>query len=73
MWKINGIFSFFYGLHLGVIGMFPHAVIDLTIFEYLKASIIARKARLQHCHKDDVPLSNVSTGAIGAFSGAHRI
>jgi solute carrier family 25 (mitochondrial phosphate transporter), member 23/24/25/41 len=71
MWQINGIFSFFYGLHLGVVGMFPHAVIDLTtIFEYLKASIIARKARLQHFHKYDVSLSNVSTGAVGAFSGA---
>ncbi|KAN0079076.1 Mitochondrial carrier domain containing protein [Elaphomyces granulatus] len=70
MWQTNGILSFFRGLPLGVIGMFPYAAIDLTTFEYLKASILARKARLQHCHEDDVPLSNFTTGAIGAFSGA---
>ncbi|EQL36135.1 calcium dependent mitochondrial carrier protein [Blastomyces dermatitidis ER-3] len=70
MWTGNGIHSFFRGLPLGLIGMFPYAAIDLTTFEYLKSILLARKARIYHCHEDDVPLSNFATGAIGAFSGA---
>ncbi|EER38457.1 mitochondrial carrier protein [Histoplasma capsulatum var. duboisii H88] len=70
MWTTNGFHSFFRGLPLGLIGMFPYAAIDLTTFEYLKSILLARKAKLYHCHEDDVPLSNSATGAIGAFSGA---
>ncbi|PGH11730.1 hypothetical protein AJ80_06991 [Polytolypa hystricis UAMH7299] len=70
MWVSHGIQSFFRGLPLGLIGMFPYAAIDLTTFEYLKARLVARKARLNHCHEDDAPIGNFSTAAIGAFSGA---
>lgn len=70
MWQTNGVLSYFRGLPLGLIGMFPYAAIDLSMFEYLKAKLLARKARLHRCHEDDVPLSNFTTGAIGAFSGA---
>lgn len=70
MWQTNGIFTFFRGLPLGLIGMFPYAAIDLSTFEYLKSRLLARKARTNRCHEDDVPLSNFTTGAIGAFSGA---
>ncbi|KAK2759171.1 hypothetical protein FQN54_003271 [Arachnomyces sp. PD_36] len=70
MWKQNGALSFFRGLPLGLIGMFPYAAIDLTTFETLKSTLVARKARLYRCHEDDVPLDNFSTGVIGAFSGA---
>ncbi|KAK2751477.1 hypothetical protein FQN55_000752 [Onygenales sp. PD_40] len=70
MWTGSGPISFFRGLPLGLIGMFPYAAIDLATFEYLKSTLVARKARLNHCHEDDVPLNNFTTGAIGAFSGA---
>ncbi|KKZ67574.1 hypothetical protein EMCG_06750 [[Emmonsia] crescens] len=70
MWTTNRFHSFFRGLPLGLIGMFPYAAIDLTTFEYLKSILLARKAKLHHCHEDDIPLDNVATGAIGAFSGA---
>ncbi|OAX79154.1 hypothetical protein ACJ72_06527 [Emergomyces africanus] len=70
MWAANRFQSFFRGLPLGLIGMFPYAAIDLTTFEYLKSILLARKAKLYHCHEDDVPLNNFATGAIGAFSGA---
>jgi solute carrier family 25 phosphate transporter 23/24/25/41 len=70
MINTNGILGFFRGLPLGLVGMFPYAAIDLTTFEYLKRALLARKARLNHCHEDDVPLNNFTTGAIGAFSGA---
>jgi Mitochondrial carrier protein. len=64
------VFGFFRGLPLGLIGMFPYAAVDLTTFEYLKRGLLARKARIHGCHEDDVPLSNFTTGSIGAFSGA---
>ncbi|KAK1142708.1 hypothetical protein N8T08_007339 [Aspergillus melleus] len=65
----HGPFGFFRGLPLGLFGMFPYAAIDLTTFEYLKRGLLARKARMHHCHEDDVPLNNFTTGAIGALSG----
>ncbi|EED13076.1 calcium dependent mitochondrial carrier protein, putative [Talaromyces stipitatus ATCC 10500] len=70
MWQTTGGFAFFRGLPLGLMGMFPYAAIDLSTFEYLKRRLVARKARQEKCHEDDVPLSNFTTGAIGAFSGA---
>ncbi|PYI14622.1 mitochondrial carrier [Aspergillus japonicus CBS 114.51] len=69
VWNKHGIFGFFRGLPLGLVGMFPYAAIDLTTFEYMKRALIARKARLHNCHEDDVPLNNFTTGAIGATSG----
>lgn len=69
MWATNGIQSYFRGLPLGLIGMFPYAALDLMMFEYLKRELVSRKARLLHCHEDDAPLNNFTTGAIGAFSG----
>ncbi|EFE33964.1 uncharacterized protein ARB_07428 [Trichophyton benhamiae CBS 112371] len=70
MWQTNGISGYFRGLPLGLLGMFPFAAIDLMTFEYLKSTLVSRSARLAHCHESDVQLSNFSTGAIGAFSGA---
>ncbi|KAJ5141875.1 hypothetical protein N7526_002870 [Penicillium atrosanguineum] len=69
VWNHNGLFGFFRGLPLGLVGMFPYAAIDLTTFEYLKRALLARQARLSHCHEDDINLGNFLTGAIGALSG----
>ncbi|KAJ5121650.1 uncharacterized protein N7515_009611 [Penicillium bovifimosum] len=70
VWNKNGLVGFFRGLPLGLVGMFPYAAIDLSTFEYLKRTLLAKKARDCGCHEDDVPLGNFSTGAIGAISGA---
>lgn len=70
MWQTSGVFAFFRGLPLGLMGTFPYAAIDLSTFEYLKSYLIARKARLEHLHESDTTLSNFTTAAIGAFSGA---
>ena len=70
MWATSGVRSFYRGLPMGLIGMFPYSAIDLTTFEYLKQIIIRRKARLNQCDDDDVALSNFTTASIGAFSGA---
>ncbi|EAW14436.1 calcium-binding mitochondrial carrier protein [Aspergillus clavatus NRRL 1] len=69
VWERAGLLGFFRGLPLGVFGMFPYAAIDLTTFEYLKRALLARQAQINHCHEDDVPLNNFTTGAIGAISG----
>lgn len=69
VWGTYGLLGFFRGLPLGLTGMFPYAAIDLSTFEYLKRALLARKARKHHCHEDDVPLNNFTTGAIGALSG----
>ena len=55
---------------MGLAGMFPYSAIDLFIFENLKSLMLARKARVHRCHESDVPIGNMATGAIGAFSGA---
>lgn len=70
MWKQSGIFSYYKGLGMGLAGMFPYSAIDLYVFEGLKRALLARKARSNRCHEEDVILGNVATGAIGAFSGA---
>lgn len=70
VWTKHGLLGFFRGLPLGLVGMFPYAAIDLTTFEYLKRAVLARQARANHCHEDDIPLNNFTTGVIGAISGA---
>ncbi|KAF6235999.1 hypothetical protein HO173_005627 [Letharia columbiana] len=70
MWATSGVRSFYRGLPMGLVGMFPYSAIDLTTFEYLKQIISRRKARLKKCDEDDVTLSNFTTASIGAFSGA---
>jgi solute carrier family 25 phosphate transporter 23/24/25/41 len=72
MWHTNGIISFYRGLPMGLVGMFPYAAIDLTTFEYLKRYFIARRARHLRCHEEDpeAQLGNFATAGIGAFSGA---
>ncbi|KAJ5178299.1 uncharacterized protein N7500_000998 [Penicillium coprophilum] len=69
VWNKSGLVGFFRGLPLGLVGVFPYAAIDLSTFEYLKRTLLAKKARETGCHEDDVPLGNFTTGAIGAMSG----
>ncbi|KAK3174319.1 hypothetical protein OEA41_001563 [Lepraria neglecta] len=70
MWTSSGLRSFYRGLPMGLVGMFPYSAIDLTTFEYLKQFMTNRKARLNHTDEDDTTLSNFTTAGIGAFSGA---
>ena len=70
MWRNSGVFAYYPGLPMGLAGMFPYSAIHLATFEYLKRLIVSRRAKAQRCHEEDVPLGNVATGVIGAFSGA---
>ena len=71
MWR-QGPLTFYRGLPLGLVGMFPYSSIDLTTFEYLKQSISERNARrlnISPDHEDAQP-GNFTTASIGAISGA---
>ncbi|KAL8940447.1 MAG: hypothetical protein Q9216_002817 [Gyalolechia sp. 2 TL-2023] len=70
MWKRNGIRSFYRGLPMGLVGMFPYSAIDLTTFEYTKRSVVSYNAKKRHCHEDDASPGNFATACMGAFSGA---
>lgn len=70
MWKTNGIRSFYRGLPLGLVGMFPYSAIDLTTFEYTKRFVISYNAKKRGCHEEDAMPGNFMTAALGAFSGA---
>ncbi|KAF2164842.1 hypothetical protein M409DRAFT_24747 [Zasmidium cellare ATCC 36951] len=72
MWRRNGIVTFYKGLPMGLVGMFPYAAIDLSVFETLKKKIIARKRRLDPTikHDEDALPGNFSLALMGGFSGA---
>ncbi|KAI4727486.1 hypothetical protein E4T49_04742 [Aureobasidium sp. EXF-10728] len=70
MWGKNGIFSFYRGLPMGLVGMFPYAAIDLGTFEYLKRSITAYNVKKYGGHEADAAPSSFTTALIGGFSGA---
>ncbi|KAI9842614.1 MAG: hypothetical protein M1837_007052 [Sclerophora amabilis] len=70
MWRANGIRSYYRGLPMGLVGMFPYAAIDLGTFEYLKRAIASRNARLRGCHEEDAAPGSFATAGIGAVSGA---
>lgn len=70
MWKQGGIWPYYRGLGMGLVGMFPYSAIDLFIFENCKRFVLSRKAKAQGVHEEDVEMGNFITGAIGASSGA---
>jgi len=70
MWTAGGFRPFYRGLGMGLAGMFPYSAIDLFIFEACKHLVLTRKAKAQGVHEEDVEMNNVTTGVIGASSGA---
>lgn len=70
MWRQGKLRPYYRGLGMGLAGMFPYSAIDLFIFENCKSFILARKAKQQMVHEEDVVMGNVITAAIGASSGA---
>lgn len=70
MWRQGKLGPYYRGLGMGLAGMFPYSAIDLFIFENCKHYVLARKAKKNRCHEEDVDMSNLITGIIGATSGA---
>ncbi|KAL8906503.1 MAG: hypothetical protein Q9207_001989 [Kuettlingeria erythrocarpa] len=70
MWNKNGLRSFYRGLPLGLVGIFPYSAIDLTTFEYTKRFIVSYNVNRYHCHEDEAAPGTTMTLLIGGFSGA---
>ena len=70
MYQQGGMRTYYRGLTMGLVGMFPYAAIDLGTFEFLKGKLTSRRARLTGCHEDDALLAGWETAGVGAFSGA---
>ena len=70
MWSTQGLRSFYRGLPMGLLGMFPYSAIDLSTYEYLKKRLTARNAAARHCPEANAAPGNFMTAGIGAFSGA---
>ncbi|EGP84463.1 uncharacterized protein MYCGRDRAFT_101279 [Zymoseptoria tritici IPO323] len=72
LWNKGGIQAFYRGLPMGLIGMFPYAAIDLSVFETLKKKLIARNRRLHPNvkHDEDALPGNFYLALMGGFSGA---
>ncbi|CAK3994169.1 Calcium-binding mitochondrial carrier SAL1 [Lecanosticta acicola] len=72
MWARDGLVSFYRGLPMGLVGMFPYAAIDLSVFETLKKEIIRRKRAKDPSikHDEDALPGNFSLALMGGFSGA---
>ncbi|KAI9728173.1 MAG: hypothetical protein M1828_004634 [Chrysothrix sp. TS-e1954] len=70
MWQANGMRTFYRGLSMGLVGMFPYSAIDLGTFEALKRWIVKRNMRRRGCSEQAAAPGSVATAAIGGFSGA---
>lgn len=69
-WASGGLQSFYKGLPLALIGIFPYSAIDLGTFEYMKRSYTRRKAKKLKCDEKDVEVPNWMVLGIGATSGS---
>lgn len=70
MWAKGGMRSFYRGLSMGLVGMFPYAAIDLGTFEYLKRTIVARKVAKYGCTAEEALPNSFTLALMGGFSGA---
>ena len=70
MWARDGLRSFYRGLTMGLVGMFPYAAIDLGTFEYLKRTIVTSKMKRYNVRHEDALPGNFALALMGGFSGA---
>ena len=70
MWAQSGLWAYYRGLGMGLIGMFPYSAIDLTTYEYLKKLTIKRNLRKRRCSEEDAAPGRMLTGGIGALSSS---
>src|SRR5579862_7871260 len=70
MWTTGGVRTYYRGLPMGLLGIFPYSAIDLGTFEYLKRTVTSKNAKKRGCHEDDAAPGSFLTAGIGAVSGA---
>jgi len=68
-WK-GGLPSFYRGLPLALIGIFPYSAIDLGTFEYLKKAYVKKHVKAHGLKEGDVRVPIWVTLGIGATSGS---
>ena len=69
MYQQGGLRLFYRGVHIGVMGIFPYAALDLGTFSALKKWYINREAKLKGIREEEVVISNFVVLPMGAFSG----
>ncbi|CAG8477438.1 9759_t:CDS:2 [Diversispora eburnea] len=69
MWRTQGFKSFYKGLVPSLVGVFPYAAVDMSVYETLKLSYIKRKAIRSGGREIEHPSSWVSLGC-GMISGS---
>jgi solute carrier family 25 phosphate transporter 23/24/25/41 len=69
-WRAGGLYNFYRGLPLALVGIFPYSAIDLGTFEYLKRAYVKKTAQKLKCDENDVKLPSWMTLGIGAVSGS---
>lgn len=70
MWADGGVRTFYRGLYVGVLGIFPFAALDLGIFSAMKKAYIANQAHKQNIDESDVTIGNFVVLTMGAMSGS---
>lgn len=69
MYQQGGIKLFYRGVHIGVMGIFPYAALDLGTFSALKKWYLKREATRLNIPLEEVVISNLVVLPMGAFSG----
>jgi solute carrier family 25 phosphate transporter 23/24/25/41 len=69
-WKNGGLKSFYRGLPLALIGIFPYSAIDLGTFELLKRHYAKKEALRTGIDENDIKLPSWMTLVIGGLSGS---
>lgn len=70
MWSQGGFRTFYRGLTMGLVGMFPYAAIDLGTFEFCKRKLVARNMRLHNTSAQAALPNSFALALMGGFSGA---
>jgi solute carrier family 25 phosphate transporter 23/24/25/41 len=70
MWKDSGIRSFYRGLYVGVLGIFPFAALDLGIFSAVKKAYLKSQALKYGIDESEVKCGTLVVLTMGAVSGS---
>lgn len=69
MYKENGIQTFYRGVVVGLLGIFPYAALDLGTFTALKSWYIKKQSTYLNIPRENIELNNMNILTLGALSG----
>lgn len=70
MMKDGGIHTFYRGIGVGVLGIFPFAALDLGIFSLMKHAYLKRNSSALGVEPNQIQLGNLMVLSMGALSGS---